>query len=77
MKTNLGDKVKDVVTGFEGIAVAKTRYLNQPVVLVAVQSTTQTKDGVPVKEQWFNQPMLDVIKAGAIPPRELAADANS
>jgi hypothetical protein len=61
---NLGDKVKDVVTGLTGIAVAKTHYL-QGCARIGVQPQ-ELKDGKPVEASWFDEPQLEVIEVGAI-----------
>jgi hypothetical protein len=64
---NLGDKVKDVVTGLTGIAVGRTQYL-QGCTRVAVQPQ-ELKDGKPVEASWFDEPQLEIIEAGAIKPK--------
>jgi hypothetical protein len=61
---NLGDKVKDKVTGLTGIAVAKTLYL-QGCARFAVQPQ-DLKDGRPVEVYWVDEPQLEVIEVGAI-----------
>ena len=60
-KYNLGDKVEDVVTGFKGILIARTQWLNncntytlQPRKLV---------DGTPQKSQVFDEPQIRLVKA--------------
>lgn len=62
MSVKLGDRVKDKVTGFEGIAVSRHSYLNgcdrinvQPLV---------DKDGKIPEDQTFDEPQLVVTKAG-------------
>jgi hypothetical protein len=57
---NLGDKVKDKVSGFEGIAVARHSYLNgcdrisiQPVI---------KEDGTLPEDETFDEPQLEVIE---------------
>jgi hypothetical protein len=54
----LGDKVTDKVTGFTGVAVAKTEWL-YGCVRWGVQSNT-LKDGKPIDCQWFDEKSLDV-----------------
>jgi hypothetical protein len=61
---NLGDKVKDTVTGLTGIVVAKTHYL-QGCTRIAVQPQ-KVKDGKPVEASWFDEPQLKLIEAEAI-----------
>lgn len=57
---NLGDKVKDVVTGFEGVAVAKIEYLNgcrryeiKP---------DKLKDGKTIDSEWIDIQQLKVVE---------------
>ncbi len=59
---NLGDKVRDSITGFAGIAVAKTIWLHG-CVRWHVESA-KLKDGVPNNE-WFDEGRL----VGAAKPR--------
>lgn len=61
MKPTLGDKVKDSVTGFSGIVVAKSDFLNG-CTRYGVQSE-QLKDGIPTEAQWFDEPQLKVVKS--------------
>lgn len=56
----LGDKVKDTVTGFTGVAVARTEWLNgctrwniQP---------PMKKDGTLPQCESFDEPQLEVLK---------------
>jgi len=58
----LGDKVKDTVTGFEGIVVAETKWLNG-CVRFGVQSD-KLKDGLPTEPQWVDEHQLKVLSKG-------------
>jgi hypothetical protein len=62
---NLGDKAKDVVTGFTGIAVAKVRYL-QGCNRIALQAPVKKNDK-PLGWEYFDEPQLKVIKRNAVP----------
>jgi hypothetical protein len=61
MKIGLGDEVKDSVTGFTGIAVAVTEWLNG-CYRVTVQPRTLDAGKVPASE-----PQLEVLQASVIP----------
>jgi hypothetical protein len=61
----LGDRVKDTVTGFEGIAVAKTEWLHGCVRFV-VQPQSLDKDGKVQVAETFDEPQLKIIKAAAV-----------
>ena len=63
-KINLGDKVKDKVTGYTGIAVSSTDYL-QGCTRIAVQAQ-ELKDGKPVAELWVDEPQLTIIKRAVV-----------
>lgn len=56
--TGLGTRVKDGVTGFEGVAMARTEYL-YGCVRVCVQPT-ELRDGKPIEPVWFDEQRLDV-----------------
>jgi len=57
---NLGDKVKDTITGFIGIAVSRTAYL-QGCDRVGVQAPVK-KNAKPEDPQFFDEPQLITIK---------------
>lgn len=64
-KFNLGDKLKDKITGFEGIVTGRHQWINncntysvKPQVL---------KDGVPQDSHSFDEPQLDLVEEKAIP----------
>lgn len=70
-KFNNGDRVKDRVTGLEGIITAVTVFLNG-CVRCSVQPQT-LHEGKPVEASYFDQNDLELVKADAIPstkPRE-------
>lgn len=61
----LGDKVRDAVTGFEGIAVAKTEWLNG-CMRVTVQPPID-KDGKVPDSYTFDEPQLLRVEAEVVP----------
>jgi len=62
---NLGDKVKDSVTGFTGIAVGRTVWLHG-CARVVIQPEGLNKEGKTFESQQFDEPQLIVIKAKKI-----------
>jgi len=61
---NLGDKVKDPVTGFTGIAISRHFYLNG-----CDRITVQPKIGKDMKNPGsitFDEPQLQILKKNAI-----------
>ena len=61
---NLGDKVKDVVTGIVGIVISRSeslfgcnRYWLQP---------QEHKDGKPADGGWYDEESLEVLEAKAV-----------
>jgi hypothetical protein len=67
VKVELGDKAKDTVTGFEGICVARTEWLNG-CWRITLQSDKLNKDGQPQEGVTFDEPQLVVTK-----PKRVAA----
>jgi len=67
---NLGDKVRDRVTGFTGIVVAQTRWLNGCKRLNV--QPQELKDGKPIDIHSFDEEQVELIQAGAFtaPPPE-------
>ena len=57
----LGDKVKDVVSGYVGTAIAKIIFLNN-CIQFHVQAKGVKKDGEPIKAQWVDEEQLIVVK---------------
>ena len=56
----LGQKVRDTITGMEGVVVARTEWLNGCVRL-ALQPL-DLKDGVPQDQYWIDEPQVEVVK---------------
>ena len=65
-KINLGDEVKDVVTGFKGIVTSRTQWLhNCNVYGVQPQGL---KDGKSFAREHFDEPQLKVIVKKVVKP---------
>ncbi len=64
----LGDTVRDVVTGFEGVIEAVTHW-RFGCRRICVQSQ-KLKDGVPTNRQTFDEPALEVLKRANVPAKE-------
>ena len=60
-KLGLGDEVEDLITGFKGIVVSCTQWLNN-CNTYGVQATT-LKDGVPQDRSHFDEPQLRLVRA--------------
>jgi len=56
----LGDKVEDVITGFKGIVIARSEWLNG-CTRCAVQPPVD-KDGKHIEDVWIDEQQLVVIK---------------
>jgi len=66
MTINLGDKARDLVTGFEGICIARTKWLNG-CVRCSLQSRGLDKEGKIGSQEVFDEPQLELIKSGVVP----------
>jgi len=64
MGVELGDKVKDTVSGFIGIAVSRHIYL-QGCHRISVQPEVD-KDGKCPESQGFDEPQLIIVKSGVV-----------
>lgn len=60
-KIKLGDKVRDTITGFKGIAIGCTTWLNGCDRII-VQPQGVNKEGKTFENQSFDEPDLEVIK---------------
>jgi hypothetical protein len=58
-KFDLGDKVKDHITGFAGIVTLRSQWLNN-CNTYGVQPT-ELKDGAPQEREHFDEPQLAVV----------------
>jgi len=61
-KFDLGDKVRDSITGFVGIVVLRSQWLNN-CNTYGVQPT-ELKDGAPQDRQHFDEPQLELLEGG-------------
>lgn len=59
----LGDRVKDRMTGFKGIVIGKHVFLTG--CAKATVQPEELKDGKPLDSQWFDIQHLEVVKASA------------
>jgi hypothetical protein len=67
----VGDIVKDDITGFEGVAVGISEWLNQ-CRRICVQSQQLSSDGIPTEPQWFDEPQVKIVTAAAKPKKQPA-----
>lgn len=65
MAVKLGDKVKDVITGFEGIATGWLQYIHGCKRLLIAPPVD--KDGKLLDGQWFDEQRVELIEAREIP----------
>lgn len=61
-KFGLGEKVKDIITGYVGLVTSRTEYLTG-CIHCGVQSET-LKDGKPIDPEWFDQTRLVHVDDG-------------
>jgi hypothetical protein len=77
MSIELGDKVKDRVSGFQGVVVSKTNYLNG-CCRVGVKPQALEK-GSTIDEEWFDIGQIDLIspKAVSVVPKKTGGPATN
>lgn len=56
----LGQVVRDLITGYEGVVIGRTEWLNGCVRYV-VQSQ-KLKDGIPLQEHNFDEQQIEAVK---------------
>lgn len=59
-KIELGDTVKDTITGFQGVAIAQYLYLNG-CVRINIQPE-ELREGKPIEDQAFDIEQIQVVK---------------
>ena len=67
MDFELGDEAKDTITGFSGVVVARTEWLNGCWRLL-LQSKKLDKNGQPTEPQQFDDKQLVLVRKKALPP---------
>jgi hypothetical protein len=58
---SLGSKVRDIVTGFSGILVARTEWC-YGCVRYGITREKLDKEGKPLETQWFDEQQVEVIE---------------
>lgn len=69
-----GDKVKHVITGFSGIIVARTEFLNG-CRQYAVQSE-KLHGGKPIESEWIDEGQLELVTGTAALLKKLVTSPN-
>jgi hypothetical protein len=64
----LGQRLKDKVSGFTGIATSRTEFLNGCVRIAL--SPPVDKEGKMVDERWFDMQQLELVDDGILPKEE-------
>lgn len=72
-KPELGDEVRDIISGIQGIVVGVTKYLYGCTRLI-VQSKG-AKDGTPCDNFWVDEPQVKIVKKGVVDPSNRAVPA--
>ena len=65
-KFDVGSKVKDIITGFNGIIIYRTQWLNN-CNTYGVQPT-ELKDGKPLDREHFDEPQLELVEEKVVKP---------
>lgn len=65
MSIELGDRVKDVITGYEGIVNGRTKWLTG-CDTIGILPTELDKDGKTREPMWVDVTRIEVIEKGAI-----------
>lgn len=67
MTINLGDTVKDKLTGLKGVVIARTQWLHG-CTRITIQPPGLTKEGVARETYVVDEPQLTLVKAAVEPP---------
>lgn len=66
-KFNLGDEVRERITGYAGVVLARTHWLHN-CNTYGVKSH-ELKDGKPIDAIWFDEPSLELLEAKTMTPK--------
>lgn len=73
-KVELGDKVKDAITGYQGVVMGITAYITGCDHVAVLSQTKKKDDGKPVDWVWFDITRLAVVKKNVVKlPKEETA----
>lgn len=72
---HLGDRAKDKLTGFEGVVVGITQWLNA-CRHIGIKPQDLDKDGKPKECVWFDEPQVEVLCPEYFRPDPVDADAT-
>lgn len=70
----LGDKVKCLISGMEGIAVGRSTYLSGCEQICVKPQLV--KDGAPVLGTWIDEPMLEIVEKATVKISRAAVEAQ-
>jgi hypothetical protein len=73
-RIKLGMRVSDIVTGYTGVAIAATEYL-QGCRRITVQARVK-EDGTVPDDCSFDEPQLEVVGRGILPPEEPSEESD-
>ncbi len=59
-KFSLGDKLKDIITGFSGICVSRSQWISN--CNTYGLKSVELKDGKPLENEHFDEPVLTLVK---------------
>jgi len=65
MEIKLGDRAKDKISGFKGIVIARTVWLNG-CVRITIQPEACNKDGSVIENQTFDVHQMELVKSDAL-----------
>lgn len=66
-KLSFGDVAKDKITGFQGVIVARTRFLSN-VDRLSIQPRGLDKEGKPIKPRGFDEGSLEFVETTELEP---------
>jgi hypothetical protein len=58
----VGDIAKDSITGFQGVVVGRTEWLNG-CARIGLQPQSLNKDGKPIEVEWFDETQCTLISS--------------
>ena len=66
-KMNLGDVVKDKITGYKGVVVCRSQWIHGCNTYGV--TSQELRDGKPLERQHFDEPQLEVVKDRVVKPQ--------
>lgn len=73
---NLGDEIRDTISGFKGICSGKAEWLYSCTKVMITPKALDKKTGKPAESDWFDEPQTERVKKEVVKPKNNTGGFN-